>query len=86
MTKTGLVVVIERSGSKFYIRRPGNGWLGESEQSGSKRLGGARNRGVSVQEWVIGEQGVREQVIGGQSTLNASDRGVIEINNTVRNE
>ena len=41
---------------------------------------------MSVAEKGIGEQGIGEQVIGEQANLGESDRGVIEIKNTVRNE
>ena len=39
---------------------------------------------MSVAERAIGEQGIGERVIGEQENLVASDRGVIEIDNTVR--
>ena len=37
-------------------------------------------------EQAIGEQGIGEQVIGKRENLGASERGVIENNNTVRYE
>ena len=39
-----------------------------------------------VLDKAIGEQGIGERVIGEQENLGASDRGVIEKYNTVRNE
>ena len=60
--------------------------MGASERSGSKLLEGNINWVVSVAERAIREQGIGERVIGEQENLGASDRGVIEINNTVRNE
>ena len=78
MTKTGLLGAIEKSGSKLDIRRPGTWWVGASEQSGSERLGGVSNRGVSIAERAIGKQGTGER-----ENLGTSDWEVIEIKNTV---
>ena len=41
---------------------------------------------MSVAEQAIREKGIGEQVIGERENLGASDRVVIEKNNTVRNE
>ena len=49
-------------------------------------IGGRSNRGVIVLEQAIREQGLGEQVIGKRENLGASDRGVLEKKNTVRNE
>ena len=47
----------------------------------------SRKKSGSDWEQVIGERGIRERVvIGERSNLGASDRGVIKIKNTVRNE
>ena len=39
-----------------------------------------------VAEKVIGEQGIGERVIGKRENLGASDRGLIEKRNAVRND
>ena len=41
---------------------------------------------MSVAEQGVGEKGIGEQVISERANLGESDRGVIEIKNTVRNE
>ena len=48
-------------------------------------MGGNSDTGVSVAERAIGEQGVGDRVIGEQENFGASDQGVIERKNTVRN-
>ena len=53
---------------------------------GEQVIGGKSDRRVSVVEQAILEQGIGERVIGERANLGESDRGVIEINNTVRNE
>ena len=55
LTKNGLVKAIKRSGRKMDIRRLGTGWVGASE-----RLERNSDRGVSLWERVIREQGIRE--------------------------
>ena len=82
MTKTGLVGVIERSGSKLDIRIPGTGWVLASKQSGSDWSGGVSDCRVRVAEQAIREQGIGERVIGEPVNLVTSDREFIKINNT----
>ena len=52
---------------------------------GSEKSGEGVDRGVIVLEQAIREQGIGELVIGERENLGASDWGVIEKNNTVRN-
>ena len=76
-----LVGEIEISGSKLDSIIPGTGLVGAIKRLGSDILAGVSNREVSG-----GEQAIRGQAIGERENLGASDWGVIENNNTVRNE
>ena len=53
---------------------------------GSDQWGVVIDQGVRFLEQAIGEQGIGERVIGEQANLGTSDREVIKIDNTVKNE
>ena len=59
---------------------------GSKREIRSERSGVVSDQGVRVAEKAIGEQGIGERVIGEQESLSMSDREVIKIDNTIRNE